>query len=58
MRCAEMTRLSKGTPSAVELSAASRMVSQSDDEPMMMPTSGFIAEVLAEGARPSGTGRS
>src|SRR5688572_2718540 len=45
VRCAEMTRHSKGTPSAVSWSAARRMVSQSDDEPMMMPTSGFIAEV-------------
>jgi hypothetical protein len=40
-----MTRLSKGTDSAVNMSAAWRIVSQSEDEPMMMPTSGFIAGV-------------
>jgi hypothetical protein len=26
------------------MAAAARIVSQSEDEPMMMPTSGFIAE--------------
>jgi hypothetical protein len=31
-------------PSLSSASAAARIVSQSEDEPMMMPTSGFIAE--------------
>jgi len=45
VRCAEITRHSKGTPRVASISAVLRMVSQSEDEPMMMPTSGFIAEV-------------
>jgi hypothetical protein len=40
-----MIRVSKGTDSAVSISAVWRMVSQSEDDPMMMPTSGFIAKV-------------
>src|SRR5579862_851774 len=43
VRCAETTRVSKGTPSAVSVSAAWLIVSQSDFEPMMIPTSAFMA---------------
>jgi hypothetical protein len=43
VRCADTTRVSKGTPSASSISAACRMVLQSERDPMMMPTSVFIA---------------
>src|SRR5262249_11300832 len=43
VRCAETTRTSYGIESWSNCSAAARIVSQSDDEPMMMPTSGFTA---------------
>src|SRR5688572_5245289 len=43
VRWAETIRVSKGTDRDFSVSAAWRIVSQSDVEPMMMPTSGFIA---------------
>ena len=42
VRCAETTRVSNGTPRRCRVSAAGCIVSQSDFEPMMMPTSGFM----------------
>ncbi len=39
VRCAETTRTSCGTPSASSFAAACCMVSQSEREPMTMPTS-------------------
>src|SRR6266404_2498086 len=48
VRWAEMMRASKGTPSASRVSAAWRMVVQSDWLPMIRPTSGRrLAEDLA-----------
>src|SRR5262249_55707612 len=41
VRCAETTRTSYDMASWAKRSAAARIVSQSDEEPMMMPTSGF-----------------
>ncbi len=38
VRCAETMRASDGTPSASRVSLACRIVSQSDREPIMMPT--------------------
>ena len=38
VRCAETTRVSKGTPRLSSVSAAFFIVSQSDWEPMMIPT--------------------
>src|SRR5690348_9549513 len=40
VRCAETTRISCGTPSSSSVFAACSIVSQSDDEPMMIPTNG------------------
>src|SRR4051794_39330758 len=45
VRCAETIRCSLLTPSAVSVSAANRMVSQSDWLPMMMATAAVIASV-------------
>ena len=41
VRWAEMMRASKGTPSASRVSAAWRMVAQSDWLPMIRPTAGL-----------------
>ena len=43
MRCAETTRASNGTPSDSSAAEACCIVSQSDCEPMMIPTSGCEA---------------
>src|ERR1044071_5338247 len=43
VRWAEMMRASKGTPSASRVSAACRMVAQSDWLPMIKPTAGLGA---------------
>ena len=43
VRCAETTRTSWGTPRLSRVSAAARIVSQSEREPMTMPTTAFIA---------------
>ena len=40
VRCAETTRCSNGTPSSSSVSAAWRIVSQSEREPMISPTRG------------------
>jgi hypothetical protein len=45
VRCAETTRTSWGTSSSSRTAAACRIVSQSEEEPMMMPTSGCMAAV-------------
>ncbi len=50
MRCAEITRASKGTPKDSSIATAFCMTSQSLEEPMMTPTRGeaeevFVAEV-------------
>ena len=47
MRCAETTRTSCAIPSDSRISAAPCIVSQSEDDPMMIPTKGFIAASLA-----------
>src|SRR5580693_1021391 len=47
VRCAETIRLSHPTPSAVRVSAAWRMVSQSDWLPMMMATGADIQSILS-----------
>ena len=41
VRCAEMMRTSCAMPSSARVSAQWRMVSQSDWEPMTMPTTGL-----------------
>ena len=43
VRCAETTRTSWAMPSAVRVSSATLRVSQSEGDPIMMPTSGFTA---------------
>src|SRR5882762_6466519 len=45
VRCADTTRVSCGTPSSSRVFAACSSVSQSEDEPMMMPTNGSFAEI-------------
>src|SRR5882762_1949918 len=45
VRCADTTRISCGTPSSSSVFAACSIVSQSEDEPMMMPTKGDFAEI-------------
>ena len=47
MRWAETMRVSKATPSASSVSAAWRMVSQSDWLPMMIPTAAASVMVLS-----------
>src|SRR3712207_532299 len=46
VRWAETTFASKGTPSCVSMSAAWRIVSQSERLPMMMPTTGVSSAML------------
>src|SRR5688572_2563734 len=53
VRCAETTRTSNGTPRRSSVSAADLSVSQSDDEPMMMPTSAFTAALYINGPKAS-----
>src|ERR1700722_12236408 len=43
VRCAEITRTSWAIPNWVNVSAAARIVSQSEDDPIMTPTKAFIA---------------
>jgi hypothetical protein len=45
VRCADTTRTSCGTPSFSSVSEAGFSVSQSEVEPMMMPTSGFTVSL-------------
>src|SRR6202035_710129 len=45
VRCAERTRASLGTPSSSSVSAARRIVSQSDLLPMIIATSGFDSAI-------------
>jgi hypothetical protein len=47
VRWAETTRTSKGTESAVSVSAACVIVDQSERDPMMTPTSGFIGALYS-----------
>src|SRR5271165_3472891 len=47
VRCADTIFVSCGTPNCVSVSAAWRIVSQSDLLPMMMPATGVIAELLS-----------
>ena len=46
MRWAETMRVSNGTPSASSVSAAWRMVSQSDWLPMMIPTRAVVSVMV------------
>jgi len=45
VRCADTTSASNGMPSSVRMSAAARMVGQSESDPMMIETSGGGLEV-------------
>src|ERR1700726_2093123 len=54
VRCAEMMCFSQATPSAPSVSAAWRMVSQSDWLPMMMATGAGISLILTHGIQNQG----
>ena len=47
VRCAETTRTSKGISSAVSVSVACIIVDQSERDPMMTPTNGFIGALYS-----------
>src|SRR5580692_7528428 len=49
VRCAETTRFSCGTPSSARVLATCSIVSQSEDDPMIMPTSGCPPELAPPG---------
>src|ERR1700722_14946963 len=51
VRCAEMTRTSCAIDRDSRVSAAACIVSQSDEDPMMMPTRAFMALSLAKPIR-------
>jgi hypothetical protein len=47
VRCADTTRTSNGTPSSVSAAVACDIVDQSERDPMMTPTSGFIGALYS-----------